>query len=164
MFLIYMLFSILVVPFWSSTTDAYARGDYEWIKNSLYRINRLFIVCCVVLTVMVVLAPVAYNLWVGSEIVIPVSVNIAMAIASMTQTAYCIHGNFVNGIGKVKLITYVHLVSAIIYIPLALLLVRQWGLVGVCIATICVNVALGAVAKIQCNKLLNETAVGIWNK
>ena len=164
MFLIYMLFSILVVPFWSSTTDAYARGDYKWIKNSLYRINRLFIVCCVVLAVMVVLAPVAYNLWVGSEIVIPVSVNIAMAIASMTQTAYCIHGNFVNGIGKVKLITYVHLVSAIIYIPLALLLVRQWGLVGVCIATICVNVALGAVAKIQCNKLLNETAVGIWDK
>ena len=31
---IQMLFFIICVPFWSATTDAYNKRDFEWIKNS----------------------------------------------------------------------------------------------------------------------------------
>ena len=55
-------------------------------------------------------------------------------------------------------------IIAIIYIPLALLLGSSWGLSGVLIANVIVFAVNYIWAKMQCNKLINQTATGIWNK
>lgn len=41
--LIEMAFMIIMTPFWSAATDAYARKDYQWIKGILKNYNSFHI-------------------------------------------------------------------------------------------------------------------------
>jgi Na+-driven multidrug efflux pump len=56
------------------------------------------------------------------------------------------------------------LCEAILFIPLALYLAKIWGVEGIIIALIIVNLPCAITNVIQYNKILQGNAHGIWNK
>jgi len=71
---------------------------------------------------------------------------------------------FLNGVGKLKLQLYSGLFGALINIPLAIFLGKQFGIFGVVLST-CLLGVLGAIwMPIQYYKIINNKAQGIWNK
>ena len=70
----------------------------------------------------------------------------------------------INGIGAVKLQTYVTLIGLIFHIPLALFLGKFIGIYGVIISMCIINLIYCSFFTTQIQKILHKTAQGIWIK
>lgn len=159
-----MIFTVIGVPFWSATTDAYERGDIDWIKKSMKRLHMILIAIFCALVLMVVVANFVYRIWVGSDIIVPMSLTIGMALYLMIVITSLCYSYFLNGFGFLRLQLITTIISAIIYIPLAIALGHRFGTTGIVIALCIMNTPGVIVNMIQYNKIVNNKASGIWKK
>lgn len=159
-----MLFTIISMPLWSATTDAYVANDFNWIKKTMYKMNFVMVVFAIILLVMTICADFVYALWVGSGITIPFDISCAMGIYMIVLIIGTNYSNIICGMSKVTLLTIITCTEAIIYIPLSVYCCRNFGTLGVLIALILVNSISAIINHIQCGKLVARTATGIWNR
>ena len=75
-----------------------------------------------------------------------------------------IHSALINGFGKITLMLYGALLSMIIDIPLAYVLGLCYGAQGVVLAVTILMLPGIIINPIQVNKIISNTARGIWNK
>ncbi|MDO4979919.1 MAG: MATE family efflux transporter [Prevotellaceae bacterium] len=159
-----MIFTVIGVPFWSATTDAYERGDIDWIKKSMKRLHMILIAIFLALVLMVAVANFVYRIWVGSEIVVPMSLTIGMALYLLIVITSLCYSYFLNGFGYLRLQLITTIISAIIYIPLAITLGHRFGTTGIVAALCLMNTPGVIVNMMQYNKIVNNKACGIWKK
>lgn len=163
--MIVIIFNIINAPVWSAVTDAYVRGDYAWMKKTLNYLRKIFFAVFAVGVVMVVVSPFVYNVWLGKG-----TIDISYLISGLVL-AYCsfdilyrIYGTFINGTGKLMMQMIITSIIAAIYIPLAIFLGNTFGLAGVLTANTIIFFVNYLWSKIQCERIINQTAIGIWNK
>ena len=162
--LIIVAFTIVCMPFWNATTDAYERGDMQWIRKASQKMNLLTLAIMLGLVVMVAVSPWIYEVWIGDECEVPFGMTVMTAIYIFLLVVSMRYSYFLNGIGALRLQLYMT-VSAVVFIPLAWMVSRythdiMWFLAVMCLCNlpgIVVNV-------IQFNKILKGTATGIWRK
>lgn len=159
-----MLFSIVLTPIWSATTDAYVRKDFDWIKRSMKKVNKLLVLTFVGLIAMTLLAPFVYRLWVGNAIQVPNNLSILMAIYTFILVLSLSYSFFLNGIGVLRLQVWNTVAAALLFMPLTLGFGLQFGIQGVTIVLIIVNLSGVLFNIVQFNKILSGTAKGIWAK
>lgn len=161
-----MAYGIIMTPYWSSFTEAYTKGDYEWIKNSVRTIQKFWLLIPLGLGVMVYVSDWFYLLWVGEKVKVPIYLSMAMALFIALKTFNMIYVNFINGVGKIRLQIIISMISIVINIPLSILLAYSFGLglSGVILATCCSLLYSVIVFPIQYYKIINNKAHGIWNK
>lgn len=161
-----ILFSIISTPLWSAYTEAFAQKDITWIRRITGKIMRVWLLLFVLIIPMILLSNFAYGIWVGKEIKIPMSLSILTAVYVMLSAWNQIFGNFINGIGKLRLAFYLTIVTAIVNIPLCILLAKNagWGLAGIIAAASISLVPDIIFLPIQYFKIVNNKARGIWNK
>ncbi len=161
-----MVFSMILAPYWSSITEAYINKDFAWIKKSMNNLFKISIFSVFVISIMVAVSPIVYQLWIGKTVTIPLSLTIYMAIFFALTIFYSPFTYFINGTGKVKLQMYAIVSTAIVNIPLSIFLAKNLGLgvSGVIIATILCLVPHIILCPLQYLKIINNKAYGIWNK
>lgn len=163
MYLLVMLFNIIVTPLWSATTDAYTRGDFEWIKNTNKKLLKVVLLMALVGVFMLIISPLAYKLWVG-EVYIKWGTTILLYLYSLFMMLYGCYGYILNGIGKLRIQLIVTTALAILYIPLAVFAGKVFGLYGV-LSIFTLGTIVNCIwSKIQFTKLINHTATGVWCK
>jgi len=161
-----MLFTILLTPYWSSITDAYAKGELNWIRNAMRNLLKFTLAIWAIIILLVAVAPWAYQIWIGEKVIIPFGLTFTMALFFIITMGYAPFNFFINGVGKIRLHMYTFLIAAVINIPLSIFLVKNtdWGVSAVIVATsLCVIPNL-ILFPIQYKKLISNTATGIWNK
>lgn len=163
--LLTMIFTIVITPVWSATTDAYVRKDFEWINKTLSFSRKVCIASIFIGVLMVLASKFVYGMWLGrGSIDINYSTTGLILLYISFEMLYKVYGTIINGTGKVFAQMILTGIIAIIYIPLAIFLANLCGLSGVLIANVIVFALNYAWSKLQCNKLINQTATGIWNK
>lgn len=163
--LLTMIFTIIITPVWSATTDAYIRKDFTWIKKTISFSQRVCLISILLGILMLFVSKFIYGIWLGKDAIdISYSTTGLILLYISFEMLYKVYGTIINGIGKVFAQMILTGIIAVIYIPLALLLGRLWGLSGVLIANVIVFALNYIWAKLQCNRLINQTATGIWNK
>ena len=162
--LLTMIFAVIATPYWSATTDAYTKGDFEWIKHSMSSIRRIVLILSLTALLMVCVAPLVYQIWVGYEISIPFQLNAFMAIYFILIIVSTSYSYFLFGFGTLRL-QLIFTSGVIVSFPvIAYLLCQQIGITGVLIALIVTQIP-GAVCNImQYHRIVNKRAVGIWIK
>lgn len=160
-----MIYGIIMTPIWSAVTDAYTKQDFIWLKNTLKRLNKLSIVFSVGIIIMTLASPLIYKIWLGNRVQIPFLLSCAMGVFAIINVFLAPYTSFINGIGKMRISTYMVLITFVLYIPLAILFCKLTNSsAGVIIAT-CVLNAIGLYFQpYQVNRLLNSKAYGIWNR
>lgn len=161
-----MAFTILLTPFWSAYTEAFARGDHGWIERSFRRLKQILVLFTIGVALMVLFAGQAYDLWLRRHIDIPLSLSASMGAYVVIVAWSSIFSYFINGTGKIRLQLIVAVLIAMAMIPLALLLAGPGGLgtTGVVLA-LCLVLLPGAILwPIQTRKLLTGRAHGIWTQ
>ena len=163
--LLTMIFTIVITPVWSATTDAYVRKDFEWINKTLSFSRKVCIASVFIGVLMVLASKFVYGMWLGrGSIDISYSTTGLIFLYISFEMLYKVYGTIINGTGKVFAQIILTGIIAIIYIPLAIFLGNLCGLSGVLIANTIVFALNYVWSKLQCNKLINQTATGIWNK
>jgi O-antigen/teichoic acid export membrane protein len=161
-----MGYTIIITPYWSSFTEAYAKNDFEWIKKSISNLQKLWLLIPIGLIGMIYFSNSFYQLWVGDKVKVPLHLSMAMAFFVLLLTFNMIYVYFINGVGKIKLQLITSLFTMIINIPLSIYFGKYlgWGSTGVIIATCFCLLYTTFLWPIQYRKLVNGTATGIWNK
>ena len=114
--------------------------------------------------VMLLVSPLVYNLWLGvGHIEIQFLTSALILTDFLFKMAYSNYGFFINGVGKIKAQLIITSVVAVLYIPVANALGMAWGLNGVLVASILVNVINLLWSHYQFKCITNNTAGGIWN-
>ncbi|WP_299319572.1 MATE family efflux transporter [uncultured Maribacter sp.] len=158
--------SLVLMPYWSAITDAYAKNDIEWIKRSMKNLIRLSLLSILAIIGLVVFSKLFYSLWIGNQIIIPISLSIYMAIYFSLKIFYAPFTHFINGTGKIKLQMYAIISTSVVNIPLSIFFAKTlgFGVSGVIIATIVCLLPHVFLSPIQYSKIINKKAYGIWNK
>lgn len=157
-----MFFGIILTPFWSAFTEAWSQNDQVWIKNIMKRLTQLWIGLVAVTIVMFLFSNLVYRLWVGKEIVVPLSLTGVISFYVVINAWNGIYSHFLNGVGKIKLQLYSALFGSLLNIPLAVFLGKTLGIYGVILSTTLISLMAAIITPIQYRKLINNRARGIW--
>ena len=159
-----MVFSIIATPLWSAFTEAYVKNDFEWIRSTLSKMRIIWylLIGCTVL--LLFSSPLLYKWWIGDTVQVPFALSIAMSSYVIVYIWQTIHVFLLNGIGKIKLQLYLVVFSGLINIPVAIFLGKKIGLVGITLTSTVLFIMMGIIFSIQTHKILNRTAINIWNK
>lgn len=159
-----MIYTIILSPLWPAFTDAYTKKDFTWMKNIYGKMVKLYFASAVALILMVVISPIIYHLWIGEKANIPLLMTCCVAIYMLIHSWDTLQVQLINGIGAIKLQTYVTTIGLILHIPLSLFIGQYIGAIGVVISMIIINIIYSSFFTIQISKLLNQKAKGIWVK
>jgi len=161
-----MGFTIIVAPYWSAATEAYAKGEYGWIKHSVRKLVRIWVLVAIALLIMLIFSNKVYHVWLGEKVRIPFVLSAAWAFFIAIQALNTIFIQIINGTGKVKLQMIIGAIGAVINIPLSILFAKYFGLgvVGVIGATIFTQLLAIGFVFIQYKKIVNNNLTGIWAK
>lgn len=162
--LLMVFFSIVCMPFWNATTDAYERHDTTWIEQASRKMNLLTALIFVAASVMTLVSPWVYDIWVGDKCTVPFGMTCMMALYICLLILSMRYSYFLNGIGALRLQMYMT-VSAVIFIPLAWIISKTTSSIIWFMAVMCICNLPGIIVNIiQFNKILKGTATGIWRE
>ncbi len=159
-----MIMTLIISPMWSATTDAFIKGDINWIKNIIKRFNRILGCAFIILFIMVCISKQTYSIWIGTEIHIPFQLSCLMACYIYILIVSLTYSNFINGVGKLRLQTITTVGMAICFFPLAHTLGEEWNINGIVVSMCILNLPGLILNIIQFNKLINNKANGIWGR
>lgn len=159
-----MLYTMITAPLWPAYTDAYTKGDYDWMKAMRRKMERVLLLSMLACAVITLLSPIIYKLWIGDQVSVPFTMTLLVAIYVSVYCWMNLNGTLVVGMGKIQVETIVVLVGMVLHIPASLFLGKYIGVYGVIASLIIINLFYAVVMNHQVNILLNRTAKGIWNK
>jgi len=147
---VYQLFQVFIVlwyiisaPLTPLYTDAYIKGDINWIKNTIKRLNKLFILIFIAIGIAVISGEFVIGVWLGRTLEFPAYLFLFFGIFALLRIYGDLYMSFLNAIGKLKWQMYLSIFGALINIPLSILFVKTFelGSSGVILAT-CVSLVL----------------------
>lgn len=162
----FTFFAIIVQPYWSAITEAYKKNEIKWIKNSINKLIRIWLVYSLGVIFMALIAEKVFLLWLGKDLQLNASLLFVFAVFIIARSLNSIFTKFINGVGKLRIQIYISIFSIIFNIPLSIFFAKtlNFGLTGIITATL-VSVTIGAVlTTIQYYKIINNKAWGIWGK
>lgn len=159
-----MVYSIMLGPLWPAFTDAYTKKDFSWMNNVYSKMKKVYAASVVILVIMMICSSLIYPLWLGDNILIPFEMTLCVGLYIIVNIWDSLQAQLINGIGCVRLQTYVTILGILIYIPLSFLLGKYVGAIGVVIAQIIITLIYSICFTIQLRKLLSNKASGIWIK
>ena len=161
----FMVFGIILMPFWSAITDAYTRQEFHWIKQVMKKLFHIGLFFSLGVIVMLLISPFAYKIWLGDAIHIPFKLSVVTAIMFIFYIMFAPFSHFINGVGKLSLGIRICVVKMLLFLPVAILLTNLLGAVGLVLAMILVNaIPTALIEPLQYKKIINNQAKGIWNK
>ncbi|KUO61715.1 polysaccharide biosynthesis protein [bacterium BRH_c32] len=159
-----MGFSIIIAPFWSAFTEAWAKKDIDWIKNIMDKLIKMWFLFVLIGIIMLLSSKFLYKLWVGESISIPFEISVLTMIWALINIFNGIFSQFLNGVGKIKLQLFIGIGIALTNVPLTLVLGKLFGITGVLLANVVLSLVFIWIWPIQYKKIISLNATGLWNK
>lgn len=127
-----MAISMLVGPLWPAYSEAEARGDMGWIRNTLSRSIRITLLLAGIgSSVLFVVGPTLIELWVGPQINPPTMLITGLAIWTVMEATGVTLAMFLNGMHIVRTQVIVATVYAISCVTMKIILIKHMGISGV---------------------------------
>ncbi len=160
-----MVFLIVMTPFWSAFTEAYAKKDFAWMKKSIKKLRVIWIMFSFVgVPILLVFSKWIFKIWVGNLTNISFSLSAAMACYVVCYTCLSLNCYFLNGVGKLRVQLILYTIVTVLNIPLGVYLGHRFGLIGVVYSNVAMFVFMNIILWIQSNRVLNNTIKGVWAK
>lgn len=159
-----MAIMIILTPIWSAYTDAYTRKDFTWMKHCTTKLEKMGLITFPILILFTIMSPFIFKLWLGDKVEASIYVSAAVAFFTFCKIMGAIYMHQINGTGKVRIQLITYSIIALFAIPVMIYSCRRWGLAGIVIVPSVAFFVQLAICRIQLNKIIAQTATGIWNK
>ena len=158
-------FMMILTPFWSVITEAYVKNDFDWMRRSMSVLMKVATLFSIGLVFMALVSDFAFQLWVGDRVTIPIKLSIAFVLYNISVLYMAPYNYFLNGVGKLQFGLWIAIIKAIVFLPVAILFSKEYGVVGMLIGLFLVNMLPNIVFDIlRYKKIINRTATGIWDR
>jgi len=160
-----MLFLIIVNPYWSAFTDAYAKGDFTWMRENLRKLRIVWVLLSVIVIPIVYFSSdFLFQAWLGSSVYISKPLSFTMALYAIGHSILTLNSYLLNGLGKLKIQLILYCLACTINIPLSIMLARIYGTSGVAASSVILFFFIGIIMWIQNSRIVEQRAEGIWNQ
>jgi O-antigen/teichoic acid export membrane protein len=159
------MYSLINAPIWTAYSEAYAVGDWAWIKKATHQANLLCTFLLLLTLIMLLFSSWVYKIWVNDSVNVPFTLSALMAINVVVSVYGSTYTAFINGTGKIRLQTIISVVCGIVHIPFAYLFIKVlgFGLNGLVILTTFWSLMSLVLWRIQYNKIISKSNQFIWN-
>jgi O-antigen/teichoic acid export membrane protein len=156
---------IITATYWSAFTDAYVRQEFDWVRHTIRRMEKVTYLLMAGVILQTILAGRLIHLWVH-KVQVPVDMQITLCLFTLISLIAAPQHIFLNGTGKIRLQLYTAVYSIVMTIPIAWLFCRVFhlGPKGVILAMICTSLPVTVLYRIQYTKIMSRKASGIWVK
>lgn len=158
----FVAFSLLITPLWSAVTDAFVKGDMEWITKTHNTVKKMLLVIGAGLVLMVVVSEFVFHIWIGDEVIIPFKLSLLLAIYVYITLWSLGYSYFLNGMNKLKIQAINTIGMAALFYPVCHFLSGFFGVLGVVMGMCLLNIPGAVFNYIQFKKIIKGTAKGIW--
>jgi O-antigen/teichoic acid export membrane protein len=128
--------SSFLLPLWPAYSDAKAKGDYQWIQkklqSSMVTVSIWSIGAGGILTIC---SPILIRALVGKDLDFPPNLPVYMLLTYVLMSLGNTTAMLVNGLGELRLQSFVAPISAIANLVLSIVLGKAIGIQGVTLAT-----------------------------
>lgn len=130
-------YGLIAAPLWSAYSDAYHRGDLQWIKNNIKIQLKIYILIIIITALLILFTKKIISLWIGENLTTDVSLIISMGLFTLVTTWNNIFASFINASNQLSVQIYTSIIAIIINIPLSILIVQYFhlGVSGIVIGT-----------------------------
>lgn len=158
--------SIIIAPYWTAFSEAYIKMDFIWLRKTMNFLFKLWSLLFIVAFIMLIFSDYFYSKWIGKNINIPILLSLAMTFFILISAFNSILATFINGIGTIKIQLIASVLSAILNIPLCILMSKylNLGISGIIIGSIFCLLPGSFLIFYQYWKIINKKAKGIWLK
>ena len=144
-FVLFAIFNLLTIPFWSSYTDAYFKKDIKWIKNSIYFQLIIFFIFIIIGYLIFIFSDQIINIWIGNDFSFNFTLSFSWYVLILLKCLSLIFVNFLNAINELKSQIVISIIIIFFNIPLSLFfaLNLNFGSAGILYGSIsCVILAI----------------------
>lgn len=162
--LLAVAYVIYISPFWNAYTDAYVKGNYQWINSAFRKTIKVWFASVLIGGVMLVIAPYFYYFWVGEKVKIPGMLSLFVLLyISMYNLNNCFT-YLINGLNKIRVQILTSIIITVIYLFVVNVIGEKYGAYGVLGCMISSYLVMALVHYKQCSLLIKGKAKNIWNK
>lgn len=162
--LLVIAYTIIVAPMWNAYTDAYVKGDMQWIKATFNKALKFWVLSICGGLGMLLICNLFYKLWIGNMVNVPLSVSASTLIYVCFFNLNNCATYLINGLNKIFVQIIISLAVTTLYIITVLAFGRKLGVEGIVLSMAASYAVMSVVHLYQCRKLINGKADGIWNK
>lgn len=133
----YAVWAAFLIPYWTGTTTAIAEDNIKWIKDSIYKVTKLFFLFFAgYILLAFVFKPLA-ALWLHQELDYQPGLIWLMCVFYIFYSVLAIECQFINGTGRINTQLVLYIILGIVNVPLSICLGVYVGLgpLGVRLAT-----------------------------
>ncbi len=163
--IIVIIFTVILMPYWTAFTEAHIKKDFYWIKKSINRLVIYWIISLLILILMFSVSGWIIKLWLGDSILIPISLSLSICAYVAVTNWNAIFANFLNGVGKIRVQILNAVIMGIFNIPICFILVKifKMGTFSMPLSNFICLLFGSIINYIQYKKIVNEKATGVWN-
>ena len=162
--LLVIAYTIILAPMWNAYTDAYVKGDMQWIKATFNKALKFWALSICGGLGMLLICNLFYKLWIGNMVNVPLSVSASTLIYVCFFNLNNCATYLINGLNKIFVQIIISLAVTTLYIITVLAFGRKLGVEGIVLSMAASYAVMSVVHLYQCRKLINGKADGIWNK
>ena len=144
---------IILAPLWSAYTEAYTRGDGDWLVRNRKIMYLLMLPIVAGAGILFLVYPYIIRIWIGEDLGISRSLVALFSVYTVIYTWSNLHMHLLNGLGRVRYQLPVWVFQGAINIPLSIYFVRvhNMGVNGVMLGTTLSLVIFAIMAPIELN-------------
>jgi len=133
-----LLHGLILTPLWPAYSEAYTKGDFNWLKNQLGRQVFIAFMLFAGALLLAFIGPWLVSLWMGSSFNIKRSLYFMFALFIVFSVWNNVFAYFVNAIGDLNVQLGAAVIAAGLNIPLSIFFVKVYamGLNGIILATV----------------------------
>src|SRR5690606_35926876 len=154
-------------PFWSASTEAYVKGDFQWIKNGVKKYNLLNALVFGASLIMLIFSNTFYDFWLGKD---TLEIDFRLSFWGFVFFNVAMFGgkymSFLNGISALRIQFWSSLASPILYVVVVYILLSyfEMGVYSIFIAAVIANYNAFILAPLQYYMIIVKGKKGIWIK
>jgi O-antigen/teichoic acid export membrane protein len=153
---------LFMSPLWSSYSEAYANGHYNWILKSFTKIIVLLFPVILVLIILYLYSDKVVYLWIGQNIKVAATLKIYLSLFVVVNIWNTIFASFLNSIGQTRVNMICSLYGIFINTFLAFYFSKylSMGPSGIVLATIISLLLFSILGAIESYRILNNSKSG----
>lgn len=133
-----VIHSLLLAPLWPAYSDAYKKGDLDWIVVSIKQQLKIVGLLFLGAFFLAATGPIIVKLWIGDEVVAPQALYYLFAVFILFSSWSNVFACFVNATNNIGVQLYTAIVASLINIPISIyfVVVLDFGISGIVLSTI----------------------------